>query len=222
MKTGWNLQVMILTAVLFLSCDSNKREILYISCAGDSITEGAGLSRPTIESYPAVMEDILGGYYVVSNYGKSGACAQDIEDGSYRNTMEFERLVSDTIPPGLILIMLGTNDSKARNWQDGETFKSEYNSLIDIIQHRFSGAEIKLCLPPPAFNDSFGISGEIIKNNIIPVISEISGQRGFDLIDCHTPLLEHEEFFPDGIHPDSAGAVFIAQIVSEAILEAYP
>lgn len=45
---------------------------IKIACAGDSITEGAGLSNPSTQSYPARLQKLLGTNYNVRNFGGSG------------------------------------------------------------------------------------------------------------------------------------------------------
>jgi lysophospholipase L1-like esterase len=37
------------------------------------------------------------------------------------------------------------------------------------------------------------------------------------LIDVYTPLKDHPEYFPDGVHPDPDGAKLIAKIIYDAI-----
>jgi hypothetical protein len=44
---------------------------IKVACIGDSITEGAGLSNPALESYPARLQRLLGAGYIVRNYGVS-------------------------------------------------------------------------------------------------------------------------------------------------------
>ena len=75
--------------------DGKKIRIAFI---GDSITEGYGSANPKTDSYPAQLARLLGGDYVVGNFGKSGAYVLAADDPynvkkdrpelSYRNTQQ--------------------------------------------------------------------------------------------------------------------------------------
>ncbi len=103
------------------------------------------------------------------------------------------------------------------NWTDELQFVSDYMSLIDAFATISTHLKFWLCLPPPAFSDSFDISGPVIHDRVAPALQSIAAQRSLNLIDCHTPLLARSEFFDDGVHPNKDGAAYIARIVYDAI-----
>ena len=47
----------------------------------------------------------------------------------------------------------------------------------------------------------------------MPLIRQVTKELNVPVIDLHAPLSKHPEFFPDGIHPNAAGARVIAQTV---------
>ena len=81
-----------------------------IACVGDSITFGSGLANRPLESYPSVLGRLLGDTYFVSNFGVSGATMLRRGDKPYWQEERF-RAVRD-FNPSIVLLKLGTNDSK--------------------------------------------------------------------------------------------------------------
>jgi hypothetical protein len=49
-----------------------------------------------------------------------------------------------------------------------------------------------------------------IQNTVVPAIRAIATQAGVPLIDNNSPLLNHPEYFSDGVHPNVQGAQIIA------------
>ena len=100
-----------------------------VSCIGDSITSGVGVGNPATESYPAKLQKLLGTNYTVLNYGVSGTTALIQGDMPYVATSAFT--ASHQAPlPNIVVIMLGSNDSKSQNWAHGTNFLSNYGSII--------------------------------------------------------------------------------------------
>jgi len=106
-----------------------------VACVGDSITYGSGISDRLNDSYPAQLQRILQEYdasWRVDNYGVSGATLLTrgdlpyVRQGAYTN--------AQTCQPDVVIIKLGTNDSKPRNWQYKSSFISDYCTRIDDIR----------------------------------------------------------------------------------------
>ena len=95
----------------------------YVACVGDSITAGTGASTPDM-AYPADLRALFGGAAVVINYGHSGATMLSTGDLPYMNQPEYAAANSYLMGTAAgsivdVIIMLGTNDSKAYNWAPG-------------------------------------------------------------------------------------------------------
>ena len=70
-----NKELLILLAwlIVFPMClfAQTKEKIIKVACVGNSITEGYALKHPETESYPAVLQHLLGNGYEVGNFGLS-------------------------------------------------------------------------------------------------------------------------------------------------------
>lgn len=62
---------------------------IKIACVGDSITAGAGVNTPALESYPAKLQKLLGTNYVVQNDGLSGSTLLKNGDLTYWNSSPY-------------------------------------------------------------------------------------------------------------------------------------
>src|SRR5262245_57930852 len=96
---------------------------IKIACVGDSITEGAGLSNPSTQSYPARLQKLLGTNYNVRNFGVSGRTL--LKKGDFPYWKEAAYTNSHTLNPDIVIIQLGTNDSKPQNWRYGTNFVAD-------------------------------------------------------------------------------------------------
>lgn len=205
--------IIISVLLTFTACEGNKN-IKKIACVGDSITFGHGIENRDKNSYPAQLEQILSNCDV-SNFGVSGATLLKSGDLSYWNQQELDSALNYS--PDVVIIMLGSNDSKPWNWDDNNSFVKDYIALIDKFQSLQKKPEIYICNPPPAFQTRWGISDSTICNCIIPKIVEIATIEEIAIIDMYQPFEGKEILFPDFIHPDSLGALIIATQIAEAI-----
>jgi lysophospholipase L1-like esterase len=184
---------------------------------GDSITFGIGASNTDTQSYSAQLARLLGGAYTVQKDGTGGATLLKAGQPSFWNTQGI-RITTET-NPGIIYIMLGTNDSKAGNWLHRDQFVRDYLELVDRYAALPARPRIFLGLPPPATASNGDVNGPTVANEIIPRILEVARQRNLQVIDAHSPFLEpFRSLLPDGIHPNDAGHGVIAAQIRDAIL----
>ncbi len=188
-----------------------------VACVGDSITFGYGLSAPATQSYPAQLQALLGNGYVVGNFGVNGATVQKSTAKSYWRTSQYRS--SKTFAPNIVVIMLGTNDSKSANWNAG-SFNADYRALIADYQSLPTHPAVYICLIPPVYiPNAFGSTFDpvFIQNTVVPAIQTIASQAVVPSIDNNSPLLDHPEDFTDGVHPNVQGAAIIASTVQAAV-----
>ena len=204
--------VVLLTACLFAASCTNEE--IKVACIGDSITEGAGIYWQSKDSYPVQLDSILGERYRVLNAGRSGATLLKRSNLPYWICNEFSNVFA--FEPDVVVIKLGTNDSKPFNWNE-ENYIKDLQSMVDTLNSIQTQPEIFLCLPAPAFNNAWGINDSVIRNGVIPSIEKIAKVNNLQIIDLYKPLLDHVEFFPDSIHPNEAGAVSIAELIAREI-----
>ena len=187
-----------------------------VACVGDSITAGYGLSNPGADSYPAQLAAMLGNGYSVGNFGLSGATVQKRSDYTYWNTSQYRN--SLRFKPNVVVIMLGTNDSKSWNWNAAK-FDADYRALIAQYQGLQSHPTVYICLIPPVYTPNpFGTTFDpgFIQNVVLPAIRAVASETGVTLIDNNTPLM-NPAYFSDGVHPTPEGAGILAQTVAMAL-----
>lgn len=198
--------------------DSNRP--IHVACVGDGITYGTGLPERERWCYPALLQDMLGDGYDVRNFGVEGATLLSAGDRPYVETQAYQDALA--FEPDVVVIMLGTNDTKADNWEHNQTgaFSEDYADLIDTFVELESQPRIVVCLPVPAWTQGEGIHGGRVRDGVLPAVRWLDGNMGFhiDLIDLHTPLLDKRAWFPDGVHPNSFGAEAIAKQVYTTVL----
>lgn len=208
------LHFLIFVLAIFCSGFSSVFAQINVACVGDSITAGYGLSDPGTQSYPAQLQVILGSGYSVSNFGRSGATALKRSDNTYWNTSQYRASINSA--PKIVVIMLGTNDSKSWNWNPAN-FDNDYRALIAKYQGLRSQPRVYICLIPPVYvPNAFGTTFDpaFIQNTVVPAIRTIATETGVTLIDNNTPLQNHSELFSDGVHPTTQGAGVIANTVA--------
>lgn len=189
---------------------------LKIACIGDSITQGAGLSNPATESYPARLQRLLGTNYVVRNYGVSGRTLLKKGDYPYWKEAYFKQ--SHDWYPDIVIVQLGTNNSKPYNWRHGTNFVAEYEEFVASYQSLSNAPQVIVCTPCPVYGaGAFDIKPGTVATNIAPELRDLAGRLGLGLIDLHTRLAGHPEWFPDTVHPNSKGMAAMAAVVYEAL-----
>jgi len=207
-------------SVLVGATESDSAEkILKIACIGNSITYGAGIQDRINNSYPAQLQRMLGKGWDVRNFGSSGRTLLQHGDYPYRNEREFEE--AKNFGPDVVIMKLGTNDSKPQNWKYKDEFVVDYEALIDDVQKFPSLPRVYLCTPVPAFPGDWGISDSVIRNDVIPRLLIVAGRKRVSIIDLYSALTGKAEFFPDRVHPDKDGARLMAKTIYDTICRDY-
>lgn len=187
---------------------------IRVACIGDSITRGAGIGDPDMDSYPAVLQRMLGDGFEVRNYG-SDARIMSLE-GDHPYQKEHHYAEAKAFLPDIVTIMMGTNDSKPHNWNQ-ELFRASYDQMIKELKNLPSHPDIYVCLPPPPYEVKWGINDSTVVAGVIPVIREMADRHWLEVIDMHTAMSGMQENFVDNIHPNEAGAVVVAQTIFDAL-----
>jgi acyl-CoA thioesterase I len=210
MKLYSSLWILLCCISLFSCC---KPEV-KIACVGDSITEGNGIADEQEAAYPALLGKTLGEGYSVINLGCGGTTALKNSNFSYWTCNEFSNVFS--FQPDIIIIQLGTNDTKPQNW-DEAAFVKDYQALIDTFQTMISHPIIVVCKPVPVFRSAWGINDSTLKAGVIPVIEKIANTNNLQMIDLYHPLKNQPENFPDGIHPNEVGLKNMSTIIGNEL-----
>lgn len=189
---------------------SGQQKITKIAFIGNSITEGTGLSNPKSQSYPGQLANMLNSDWQVGNFGVSGRTMLKKGDYPIWNENKFKEALA--FEPNIVVIMLGTNDSKYYNWAHKADFYNDYVSMIDTFANLSSKPKIYICYPLKVFKLLYDIDDKVIHDEIIPIIHQISIDKNLQIIDFYTPTSDKPEIFSDGIHPTANGAHFVAEI----------
>ena len=205
-----------LNIILLLFLSSNLfSEQIRVACVGDSITYGAGVKDRKNMNYPKQLGKLLGKEYEVRNFGNSGSTMLKKGDKPYWKQKEFKAALE--YAPNIVIIKLGTNDTKPQNWKHGAEYSVDYKAMISSFTKLSSKPKVYICLPVPVVKTRWGITNEIVIKEIIPAIRKVSDQTKSEIIDLNTPFKGKNELIPDSVHPNGAGATVIANTIKKSI-----
>ena len=212
-----------------------KPDAVRVACIGNSITDGHGIELASAYGYPALLQKKLGSGYWVKNFGVSARTLLNKGDHPYMNELAWRDALA--FDPDIVVIKLGTNDSKPQNWQHASEFRSDLEQMLfalrpDLAQpvKKKKGKkkaapapaarpQIILCTPIPAFKSTWDISDEVITNQIIPILKDAAAKYDLQLLDLHTLYAgDGDKMLSDGIHPDGRGVQRLADIVAGALV----
>jgi lysophospholipase L1-like esterase len=204
----------LLFLALFASFSAFSQSPIKVAFVGNSITQGPGRDNP--DSYPLQVAAMLGDSYEVKNFGVSGRTLLKKGDYPYWNEPQFQQ-VKD-FQPDVVVIKLGTNDSKPQNWAHKADFVKDYLDLIaEFRAHMPKDGKVYVVMPVPVTRVNFGINPEVMNNEQRLMLMEIIQKSGAELIDLYTPLMDKPELLPDGVHPNNEGLRIMAAVVARRI-----
>ena len=197
----------------FTEAKEPKPQIL--ACVGDSITQGVGAERG--QSWPAQAQKTLGEKWQVHNFGLSGTTLMNSGNKPYQKSKQFKAALSSN--PNVVVIMLGTNDTKPANWKNSaKDYEIDYLDLISDFQKLPSRPQIYLCLPPYIAKEGrWGINNEDTKAQV-PMIKKIAKDIKCEVIDVYAALEGRDDLIPDTVHPNTGGAALIAKAVVASLI----
>jgi sialate O-acetylesterase len=195
---------------------------IKIACVGDSITYGYGLKNRREDSYPSILQNLLGEKFYVGNFGYSGSCinlesVKNNKKRAYLYTEEFQK--SLLFDPDVIILNLGINDIMDWHKFAAKRFIDDYLFLMKKYKENNSNVKIVMWSPiAPLFkgqkfyNDS-GVEEINFALKQIALLSDVT------VLNMRRPLLGKDNFFPDNLHPDKNGTALIAQFTAELLLK---
>lgn len=201
---------------------------IKVATVGDSVTFGSNGSGGTVaeaEKYPSQLQTLLGDNYEVMNFGVSGACMINsgsdsagaakgyIHQTKYTESLNFQ--------PDIVVIMLGTNDSKALNWDGRKTeYLDDALALIQSYESLPSHPTIYVATSPTVVEGSnnYGIQRDVVHGEIVPLQKQIALSKDSGLIDVHEATKDATTAqFPDRVHGNKDGYALIANAVHGAL-----
>ena len=123
--------IRLLFALIFAAClgptvgQSVTAAPVRIACVGDSITWGYTITHDRLaRAWPGVLQKLVGKKYKSEDFGHNGATLLKKGNLPYWTTPEFKGATK--FDPNIVIIMLGTNDTKPQNWK-------KYGSVARLI-----------------------------------------------------------------------------------------
>jgi alpha-L-fucosidase 2 len=212
----WKLLAAVIAAVILVAAltafyfeaqlGSGKQINIRVACVGDSNTSDT--------QYVYDLGTILGTNYIVENFGVGRTTVSLDFDKPYLN--QTANIDAQKFLPNIVVLMLGTNDAFLSSGQRSN-FTSDYKTLITQFQALKSNPKIFLVVPPPVFNNTIGLPPTVLGNEVIPLVRQTANELVLPLIDGYTPLVNHPEYFKDGVHLNSQGSEIMATQVFNAI-----
>jgi lysophospholipase L1-like esterase len=176
-----------------------------VACIGDSLTWGFSLPDPWRQSYPALLQERLGVDYAVRNFGCNGASVRFDAALPYVETTAYGE--SRVWNPDIVLLMLGSNDATAWNW-DAAAFRRDYEHIVVSYCELPSQPRVILIAPIRMFRvmgcTFGGLSPETREEGVRHVIREVAGECGLPCIDL-VDLFKDARYCYDGVHPNGEG-----------------
>ena len=192
---------------------SDFKEPVRVACIGDSITQGAGAAQG--KSYPSQLQEMLGSSWKVGNFGVGGRTLLKKGDHPYWKEKAYQDALA--FKPDVVVIMLGTNDSKPQNWKFEAEFIPDYKELVKSFLALESKPRVYVCRPCPVPEPgNFGINETAVKEEI-KRLDAMAKEMKLGVIDMHAALADKPHLLPDRVHPNTEGAGEMAKAVVSAL-----
>lgn len=196
-----------------------KEGTVRVACVGDSITYGCMVAHRNKNNYPAVLNDLLGQDYFVGNFGYTDRTAIKTADRPYSSEKIYRQSLD--FRPDIVVILLGSNDSKEKNWNK-EKYIKDYGEIIDSYLNLDSSPKVYLLVPPPVFEKGkkvlYGLEKNTIDGEVCPAAVELAMAKQIPYLDLHSIFKNKKHLFADGVHPSARGCKLLAEEVYNALI----
>ncbi len=199
------------------SCLVNNKNEVKIACVGDSITFGSGIQNRHNNSYPAQLQSFLPKNYQVSNYGLSGRTLLKKGDRPYWREKAYKNVLD--LQPNYVIIKLGTNDSKPKNWAHKTEFEQNLKEFAQSFLKLKSRPKVILATPAPVTRSWANSINDETVLEIAQTIRKVADELKLGVIDFNVGIPRDSKLFPDGVHPNKNGATIMAQIAYSHLLD---
>lgn len=186
-----------------------------VACIGDSITYGYGL-RDRRQTYPSLLQDLLGDDFEVGNFGNSGRgilrkSRKLNEQRAFIFMPQHQKALA--MRPHLVICNLGIND--LMDWYNhGEEFVEDYRALLADYKQLPTAPRIIIWHRLAPLFPGRPLHGNPMIEEINSAIGEVVRLEDLEVIDMEEPLRERADCFPDKLHPNEEGCAAIARITA--------
>ena len=196
-------------------------ERIRVVCVGDSLTYGSGVieTRET-DSYPAQLQLKLGTSHNVMNFGLRNATASSKANLPYIESEEYKKSLQSS--PDIVVLMLGTNDSKSYNW-DSEAYEDGLKELVLSYQKLDSKPTVYLMRSPYCYSldgtdvAEYDIQPAIVSMELGDIVYKVAEETGAVFIDLYEITENQNDLYTDGIHFNAEGYKLIADEVYDRV-----
>ena len=203
------------SAVGFAADDASDVTVpVRIACVGDSITYGYACSNQATQSYPAQLQKLLGDGYIIRNFGVNSATMLKNGNKPYWKQSAYSESMSSE--PDIVLLMLGTNDSKTVNWSSHrDEFLQDMEEMIAGYQNLPSHPTVYVGISPRLTVDEvMDLVNPVIVDEIVPLQRQAATEMDCPILDIQalSQTMSDSEF-KDKVHPTDIGYQKIANYI---------
>lgn len=199
---------------------------IKVACIGASGTYGHGIFPWPAKSYPAVLNDLLGNQYHVNNFGVSGSCVQSTSDQPYINTDTYQEALA--YEADILVISMGSNDSKPENWKGEEAFKTAFEDYVASFLVEGKEQKVFICTTAKAWFPEGVTEGTTnydlqpaVCDQMVAIMEQVAQEKGYYLVDLHGATAANPQWYlEDCVHFNNEGAAGYAQVVYDAMIQA--
>ena len=194
-----------------------KDERIRVSCVGDSLTYGSGvLKTRDTDAYPAQLQIKMGTDHLVSNFGLRNATASASGDLPYVESEEYQQSLKSK--PDIVVLMLGTNDTKTYNWNASD-YEAGLKELVESYQQLDTKPTVYLMRSPYCYSldgsdvAEYDIQPAVVADELGGIVEKVAAETGVEVIDLYGITEGQDELYTDGIHFNAKGYELIADEV---------
>ncbi|WP_207641077.1 GDSL-type esterase/lipase family protein [Pseudobutyrivibrio ruminis] len=194
-----------------------KDERIRVSCVGDSLTYGSGvLKTRETDAYPAQLQIKMGTDHLVSNFGLRNATASASGDLPYVESEEYQQSLKSK--PDIVVLMLGTNDTKTYNWNASD-YEAGLKELVESYQQLDTKPTVYLMRSPYCYSldgsdvAEYDIQPAVVADELGGIVEKVASETGVEVIDLYQLTEGQDELYTDGIHFNANGYELIADEV---------
>lgn len=209
---------------LVMEASKKNEDVIKIACIGDSLTQGSigadGVHVGT-ESYVEYLSATLGTGYEVKNFGVSSVGINDGHKYFYKKYGAYQQSLDYN--PDIVISFFGTNDAKKEYWDDvKDKYADIYKEFIKSYADLESQPKIILAIPSPVFEgEYYEDRPEQNMAEMRQIIKDVAEEMSYLTLDAYSLFLNRPEFFPDGIHWNTKGAIRVSDGLEKIINNIY-
>lgn len=161
----------------------------------------------------------------------------------YWVTQEFLAATNRSTPLDAVVIMLGTNDAKSRNWEvlgNASQYEQDTRAMVQLFQGLPRQPQVFLASPPPLYHSVYSMNQSVVGKIIPGILRGVAEETNSTFVDLVQalggwPSLDKPALFlpnatnggcdilakckGDGCHPDDLGHRAIAEVIAAALVK---